>query len=184
MMKLGESFIEYQKSFKFYMTTKLRNPHYLPEVAVKVTLLNFMITQVGLQDQLLNIVVEKERPDLAEEKARLVVEGAENKEQLELTEKKILETLSSSQGNILEDETAVQILSASKQLSNEIAEKQKIAEQTEQQIDEARLQYVPVAFKTAILFFCIADLANIDPMYQYSLPFFINLFKAAIDKSE
>jgi len=184
MIKLGESIVEYSKDFKFYMTTKLRNPHYLPEVAVKVTLLNFMITQVGLQDQLLNIVVEKERPDLAEEKARLVVEGAENKEQLELTENKILDVLSSSQGNILEDEAAVQVLSASKQLSNEIAEKQKIAEATEQQIDEARLAYVPVAFKTAILFFVIADLAQIDPMYQYSLPFFINLFKMGIDKSE
>ena len=45
--------VEWEKNFKLYMTTKLRNPHYLPEVAVKVTLLNFMITQVGLQDQLL-----------------------------------------------------------------------------------------------------------------------------------
>jgi dynein heavy chain len=35
------------------MTTKLRNPHYLPETAVKVVLLNFMITFEGLQDQLL-----------------------------------------------------------------------------------------------------------------------------------
>jgi len=184
MIKLGEAIVEYQQDFRFFMTTKLRNPHYLPEVAVKVTLLNFMITQVGLQDQLLNIVVEKERPDLAEEKARLVVEGAENKEQLEHTENKILDVLSSSQGNILDDEQAVQILSASKQLSNEIAEKQKVAETTELKIDQARLAYVPVAHKTAILFFCIADLANIDPMYQYSLPFFINLFKSAIDKSE
>merc|ERR1719424_189171 len=184
MIKLGEAIVEWSKDFKLYLTTKLRNPHYLPEVAVKVTLLNFMITQVGLQDQLLNIVVEKERPDLAEEKARLVVEGAENKEQLELTEQKILDTLSSSQGNILEDESAVQILSASKQLSNEIADKQKMAEATELQIDEARMAYVPVAFVTAILFFVITDLVNIDPMYQYSLPFFVNLFKAAIDKSE
>jgi len=184
MMKIGESIIEYNKDFKFFMTTKLRNPHYLPEVAVKVTLLNFMITQVGLQDQLLNIVVERERLDLAEEKARLVVEGAENAEQLETTENKILDVLSSSKGNILEDEAAVQILSAAKQLSNEIAEKQVVAERTEKQIDEARLQYVPIAFRTAILFFCIADLANIDPMYQYSLTFFINLFKTAINKSE
>merc|ERR1719453_1207984 len=106
MMKLGDSTLEYAKEFKLYMTTKLRNPHYLPEVAVKVTLLNFMITPVGLQDQLLNIVVERERPDLAEEKARLVIEGAENKEQLENTENKILDVLSSSRGNILEDEQA------------------------------------------------------------------------------
>ncbi len=37
-MKLGDSTIEYSQDFKFYITTKLRNPHYLPEVAVKVRL--------------------------------------------------------------------------------------------------------------------------------------------------
>jgi dynein heavy chain len=63
-IKLGDSVIEYDKSFKFYLTTKLRNPHYLPEVSTKVTLINFMITFEGLSDQLLGIVVEKEDPDL------------------------------------------------------------------------------------------------------------------------
>ena len=48
---LGENVIEYSSEFRFYITTRLRNPHYLPEVAVKVTLLNFMITLEGLQDQ-------------------------------------------------------------------------------------------------------------------------------------
>ena len=36
MLKLGENTIDYSPDFRFYMTTKLRNPHYLPEVAVKV----------------------------------------------------------------------------------------------------------------------------------------------------
>jgi len=39
----------------------LRNPHYLPELQVKVALLNFMITPEGLEDQLLGFVVAKER---------------------------------------------------------------------------------------------------------------------------
>ena len=52
MLKLGETVLEYNKDFKFYLTTKLRNPHYLPEITVKATLLNFMITVVGLQDGL------------------------------------------------------------------------------------------------------------------------------------
>lgn len=65
--------------FRFYMTTKLRNPHYLPEVVVKVTLLNFMITPIGLEDQLLGIVVAKERPDLEAEKNLLIIQGAANK---------------------------------------------------------------------------------------------------------
>jgi dynein heavy chain len=63
-LKLGDAIIEYDKDFKFYMTTKLRNPHYLPEVSTKVTLINFMITFEGLSDQLLGIVVEKENPEL------------------------------------------------------------------------------------------------------------------------
>lgn len=184
MLKLGDSLLEYNKDFRFYLTTKLRNPHYLPEVAVKVTLLNFMITMVGLQDQLLNFVVQKERPELAEEKSRLVVEGAESKAALEDTENKILHVLQTSQGNILDDESAINVLSSSKVLANQIAAKQEVAEEMEKQIDEARQCYVPVAFKGAILFFVIADLANIDPMYQYSLPFFVGLYLGAIDKAE
>jgi len=57
-------------------------------------------------------------------------------------EDKILEVLSSSQGNILEDETAVTILSSSKQLSNEIAAKQAVAEVTEKQIDKVRVHFL------------------------------------------
>jgi len=61
MIRLGETVIEYSRDFRFYITSKLRNPHYLPEVATKVSLLNFMITPEGLEDQLLGIVVAKEK---------------------------------------------------------------------------------------------------------------------------
>lgn len=57
----------------------MRNPHYLPEIVVKVTLINFMITASGLEDQLLGIVVAKERPDLEAEKNSLIIQGAQNK---------------------------------------------------------------------------------------------------------
>ncbi len=60
-IKLGDNTIEYSSDFRFYITTKLRNPHYLPELSTKVTLLNFMITPEGLEDQLLGIAVAKER---------------------------------------------------------------------------------------------------------------------------
>lgn len=50
------------------------------------------------------------------------------------------------------------------------------------QIDEARLGYKPVARHVAVLFFNISELANIEPMYQYSLVWFVNLFEDAIRK--
>nr|XP_060504710.1 dynein axonemal heavy chain 3 isoform X1 [Panthera onca]XP_060504711.1 dynein axonemal heavy chain 3 isoform X1 [Panthera onca] len=175
-MRLGENIIEYSRDFKLYITTHLRNPHYLPEVAVKVCLLNFMITPLGLQDQLLGIVATKEKPELEEKKNELIVESAKNKKQLKEIEDKILEVLSLSEGNILEDETAIKVLSSSKMLSEEISEKQKIASVTETQIDQTRMGYKPVAVHSATIFFCISDLAYIEPMYQYSLTWFINLY--------
>ena len=183
-IKLGDSTIEYSEDFRFYITTKLRNPHYLPEVSVKVTLLNFMITPDGLQDQLLGIVVMRERPELEEEKTKLVLQGAENARQLKEIEDKIIEVLSSSEGNILDDEGAINVISSAKTLSNEIDAKQKVAAVTEQKIDEARMGYTPVAQITSMLFFCISDLCIIEPTYQYSLPWFIALFEASIKNAE
>ncbi|XP_061847983.1 dynein axonemal heavy chain 3 [Colius striatus] len=183
-MKLGENIIEYSRDFRFYITTRLRNPHYLPEVAVKVCLLNFMITPLGLQDQLLGIVAAEEKPELEEKKNKLIIESAANKKQLKEIEDKILEILSHSEGNILEDETAINILSSSKELSEEISEKQKISSATEMQIDSTRMGYKPVAVHSAVVFFCISDLANIEPMYQYSLIWFINLYVQSIAKSK
>ncbi|XP_069790705.1 dynein axonemal heavy chain 7 isoform X4 [Narcine bancroftii] len=183
-IRLGDSTIEYAPDFRFYITTKLRNPHYLPETSVKVTLLNFMITSEGMQDQLLGIVVARERPDLEEEKQHLILQSAENKRLLKEIEDKILEILSTSEGNILEDETAIKVLSSSKVLANEITQKQTIAEETEKKIDATRMGYRPIAIHSSILFFSIGDLGYIEPMYQYSLNWFINLFVMSIENSE
>lgn len=70
-------------------------------------------------------------------------------------EDKILMVLSSSEGNILEDETAIQVMSSSKTLSNEIQEKQAVAEITEKTIDKARLEYTPIAIHSTVLFFSV-----------------------------
>lgn len=66
------------------------------------------------------------RPELEEERQALIVTSAANRKQLKEIEDKILHTLSASEGNILEDESAIQILDSSKILSDEISKKQKV----------------------------------------------------------
>ena len=183
-IRLGDNVVEYSPDFRFYITTKLRNPHYLPEVAVKVTLLNFMITPAGLQDQMLAKVVQSEKPELAAEKERLIIEGAANAAKLKECENKILSILSASSGNILEDESAIDALKSSKIISDDIKIKQEAAVITEKKIDDVRAGYVPVAYHAQILYFCIADLANIEPTYQYALEWFGSLFVRGIEESE
>ena len=125
-MMLGDTAVEYNKTFKLYITTKLSNPHYMPELSVNVTLLNFMITKEGLDDQLLGIVVAKERPELEASRNALVIQSADNKKKLKEIETMILEVLSKSEGNILDDESAIKVLSSSKVLSKEITQKEVI----------------------------------------------------------
>jgi dynein heavy chain len=53
MIRLGDTDVDYDDNFRFYVTTKLPNPHYLPEVCIQVTLINFTVTPSGLEEQLL-----------------------------------------------------------------------------------------------------------------------------------
>ncbi|XP_059176982.1 dynein axonemal heavy chain 1-like [Physella acuta] len=184
VIKLGDAVIPYHDDFKFYMTTKLPNPHYTPEVSTKVTLVNFTLSPSGLEDQLLGIVVAEERPDLEEAKNQLIVSNAKMKQELKEIEDRILMRLSSSEGSPVDDIDLIQTLEASKIKSQEITAKVLVAEQTEKDIDQTRSQYIPVAINTQILFFCVADMANIDPMYQYSLEWFITIFLGGIAQAE
>ncbi|KTG46587.1 hypothetical protein cypCar_00014988 [Cyprinus carpio] len=65
VLKLGDTVIHYHDDFKMYITTKLPNPHYSPEISTKVALVNFTLSPSGLEDQLLGCLVAEGRPDLA-----------------------------------------------------------------------------------------------------------------------
>ncbi|GFH16496.1 dynein heavy chain 7, axonemal, partial [Haematococcus lacustris] len=121
LIRLGDSDVDYDPNFKLFITTKVANPHYLPEVCIKVTIINFTVTMKGLEDQLLGEVVRQERPDLEEQRDRLVVSISADKKQLQELEDKILKLLKESQGNILDDEQLINTLNHSKLTSSVIA---------------------------------------------------------------
>jgi dynein heavy chain len=181
IITIGDKSINYNESFKLFMTTTNPNPHYSPETFVKVTIINFAITPSGLEEQMLAIIVAAENPQLESKKNEIVKRNAQDKKDLVLIEDGILKSLSESQGDILMDETLINKLASSKKMSKEINQRVEDSKVTEKEIDAARESYRPVAFRASLLFFCITDLAGIDPMYQYSLQWFIKLFKIGIE---
>ncbi|XP_071825285.1 dynein axonemal heavy chain 6-like isoform X2 [Apostichopus japonicus] len=184
LIRLGDSDIDYDKNFRFYMTTKMANPHYLPEVCIKVTIINFTVTKSGLEDQLLSDVVRLERPDLEEQRNQLIVRINADKNQLNAIEDRILKLLFESEGNILDNEELINTLNESKVTSGVITKRLKEAETTEEKITVAREKYRVVATRGSVMYFVVASLAEIDPMYQYSLKYFKNLFNQCIENSE
>jgi dynein heavy chain len=184
LLRLGDSDIDYDPNFKFYITTKLPNPHYTPELCIKVTVVNFTVTFNGLEDQLLAEVVMLERPDLEETKNELIKSMAADKKQIAELEDKILTMLKEAEGNILDNQALVDTLEESKKTSNIIAEHLEEAERTNENINTARSSYKPVSIRGSILYFVVADLSKINDMYQYSLDFFKSLFRLQIEMSE
>jgi dynein heavy chain, axonemal len=103
VLRLGDSDIPYGKEFKFYMTTKMPNPHYIPEICIKTTIINFTVTPLGLEDQLLAEVVRFERIELETRRVELILQISQDKKQLQDLEDKILRLIGEAQGRILED---------------------------------------------------------------------------------
>ena len=126
----------------------------------------------------------QERPDLEEAKNQLILQNAAMKKELKEIEDEILQRLSDSQGNPVDDVDLIHALEASNIKSTEIKAKVAAAEITEKEIDEIRMKYIPVAVLSQILFFCVSDLSNVDPMYQYSLDWYVNIFVNAIENAE
>merc|ERR1719316_196352 len=181
MIRLGDNTIEYSPEFKLYLTTKLPNPHYAPEVCVTVCLLNFVTTFDGLADQLTATLVAKEQPEMEKKRVDLVVESAQSKAQLKEIEDKILYMLSASTGNILDDEELINTLANSKVTSTRIEERVVVQERTAREIQSTREYYTPVAERSSALFFVVADLASVESTYQYSLDWFINIYLKSIE---
>lgn len=133
VIKLGDKQIPYNDTFKFFLTTTLPNPHYSPETQVKISLLNFAITQFGLEEQMLNQLVKLEFPELQAQKDEIVESNAKNAKITFDLENKILFTLSDAKEimDLLKDDNLIDILADSKKISNEIEEQKKISDVAE-----------------------------------------------------
>eukprot|EP00074_Homo_sapiens_P109813 XP_024306374.1 dynein heavy chain 2, axonemal isoform X3 [Homo sapiens] len=183
LMRIGDKEVEYNTNFRFYITTKLSNPHYSPETSAKTTIVNFAVKEQGLEAQLLGIVVRKERPELEEQKDSLVINIAAGKRKLKELEDEILRLLNEATGSLLDDVQLVNTLHTSKITATEVTEQLETSETTEINTDLAREAYRPCAQRASILFFVLNDMGCIDPMYQFSLDAYISLFILSIDKS-
>jgi dynein heavy chain len=184
MLKLGDRMLDFSPEFKLYITTKLPRPHYPPEICVKLNMLNFTTTEDGLMDQMLALTVEKEAPSIEQQRLRCLADSARFKKELKETEDRILEMLRSAEGEILDNQELIDTLSTSKQQSRSIQEQLEAQKHTEERIENTRKEYKPVAYRVAILFFCVMDMSLVEPMYQYSLEWYTRIFKATFEEVE
>merc|ERR1719181_1037316 len=180
-VKLGEDEVEFNSQFKMYLHTKLSNPHYAPEIQAETTLVNFTVTPQGLEDQLLALVVQKEREDLAKQKTMLVQQNNHFKIQMIGLEDKILADLAAAEGDITEDKDLIIGLEDAKVTATDISKKMAAGVKTTEIINNTSEKYRPIARRGSQLFFVMSELSKIHTYYIYALNAFVVVFQSGID---
>lgn len=182
-LKLGDKEVDFHPEFRLYLHTKLSNPHYPPEIQAEVCLINFTVTMAGLEDQLLNLVVEKERPDLAALCSDLITQQNGFKIKVKELEDDILNKLATAEGDITENVELIEGLEEAKRISDDIQQKSQVTLKTQTEILAASERYRSVAKRSSLLFFLMNDLVKIHTYYTYSLAAFQQIFFRALDGS-
>jgi dynein heavy chain len=180
-IKMGDKELSLHNDFNLYLHTKLQSPHYPPEIQAECTLINFTVTESGLEDQLLALVVKKERPDLAAQKDTLIQDLNGYKIKLSNLQASLLKQLADQKGDILDDIALIESLEDAKKVSTETTEKVAIAEVIQAQILETSEQYRPAANRGALVFFLMNELNKIHSFYRFSLDSFVIVVNRAID---
>ncbi len=93
LIRFADKQVDYHDDFRIYMTTKKPNPNYLPEIFIKVTVINFTATMEGLQDQLLGEVVNILEPSIQKQRDENITNLANFNKRIKASEKNILKLL-------------------------------------------------------------------------------------------
>ncbi|XP_075347137.1 cytoplasmic dynein 2 heavy chain 1 isoform X3 [Mycteria americana] len=183
-IQIGEKMIDYNEEFRLFLSTRNPNPFIPPDASSIVTEVNFTTTGSGLRGQLLALTIQHEKPDLEEQKTKLLQQEEDKKIQLAKLEESLLETLATSQGNVLENKDLIESLNQTKASSALIQESLAESHRLQSFLDKERDAYLPLAESASKMYFIISDLSKINNMYRFSLAAFLRLFQRALQSEQ
>jgi dynein heavy chain 1 len=184
LIQLGKQEIDFSPAFKIYLSTRDPSATFAPDVCSRTTFVNFTVTQSSLQTQSLNEVLKSERPDVDERRSNLIKLQGEFKIHLRQLEKRLLQALNESRGNILDDDNVIETLETLKKEAAEISAKMSNTEGVMAEVDEITLQYNIIAQSCSAVFAVLEQLHYLNHFYQFSLQYFLDIFHTVLHENK
>ncbi|KAJ5782973.1 hypothetical protein N7457_004747 [Penicillium paradoxum] len=180
LIQLGKQEIDFSPSFKLFLSTRDPSASFPPDICSRTTFVNFTVTQSSLQTQSLNDVLKFERPDVDERRNNLVKMQGEFKVHLRQLEKRLLQALNESRGNILDDDNVIETLETLKKEAAEISHKMDQTEGVMLEVENVTQNYSIIARSCSAVFAVLEQLHHINHFYQFSLQYFTDIFNSVL----
>ncbi|MCJ1472503.1 hypothetical protein MMC13_001151 [Lambiella insularis] len=183
LIQLGKQEIDFSPSFKLYLSTRDPSAMFPPDVCSRTTFVNFTVTQSSLQTQSLNDVLRSERPDVDERRSNLVKMQGQFNVHLRGLEKRLLQALNESRGNILDDDVVIETLETLKKEAGDISRKMSETEGVMTEVELITSQYSTIARACSTVFSILEQLYHLNHFYRFSLQYFMDIFYFVLHKN-
>ena len=183
LIQLGKQQIDFSPAFRLYLCTRDPSATFAPDICSRTTFVNFTVTQSSLQTQSLNEVLKSERADVDERRSNLIKAQGEFDVHLRKLEKRLLQALNESRGNILDDDHVIETLETLKREAAEITEKMRSTEGVMAEVEKITEQYAVIAKSCSAVFAVLEQLHYLNHFYQFSLSYFTNIFHDVLRKN-
>ncbi|GLI62890.1 cytoplasmic dynein 1b heavy chain [Volvox africanus] len=182
VVQIGDKATDFNDTFRLFLVTRNPDPYLPPDARSLLAVTNFTVTRSGLEGQLLGLTLQRERPELEEQKSTLLRQEDECKVALADLERNLLQTLASSTGNILENKDLLDKLNETKMRSATVEKALTESKSLQASLDEQREVYRPIAARGSVMYFLLLDLQALNHMYTFSLSVFLSLFRKALQR--
>lgn len=176
LIQLGKQEIDFSPSFKLYLSTRDPSANFAPDICSRTTLINFTVTKSSLQTQSLNEVLKAERPDVDKRRTNLIKMQGEFNTNLRQLEKRLLQALNESRGNILDDDNVVHTLETLKKEAAVISKKVAETQGVMAEVERITMEYKRIADACSSIFAVLEMLYHINHAYRFSLQYFTDIF--------
>ncbi|KPI38240.1 Dynein heavy chain, cytoplasmic [Cyphellophora attinorum] len=184
LIQLGKQEIDFSPSFRLYLSTRDPSARFAPDVCSRTTFVNFTVTQSSLRTQSLNEVLKSERPDVDKRRTNLIKMQGDFNTNLRQLEKRLLQALNESRGNILDDDNVIQTLETLKKEAAVISKKMKETEGVMTEVERITEDYGWIANACSAIFAILEQLYHLNHTYRFSLQYFTDIFSEVLTKAK
>ncbi|EEY14801.1 dynein heavy chain [Verticillium alfalfae VaMs.102] len=126
------------------------------------------------------LIQDADGPDVDERRSNLIKLQGEFTVHLRQLEKRLLQALNESRGNILDDDNVIETLETLKTEAAEISAKISSTEGVMAEVDEITQQYSIIARSCSTVFAVLEQLHYLNHFYQFSLQYFLDIFHSVL----